>query len=158
MTLHAKRLGTYLNDHLAAATGGVELVKRALGSNEGTPYGAFLTELKGDLEADKATLLEVMDRLDVDKNAIKESLGWAAEKLGRLKLNDQLTGYSPLSRVVEFEGLALILAGNRALWATIADVTDVDVAERVAAAERHAPRLEELRAQAVREALVDAAN
>ena len=38
MTLHDKRLSTYLNDHLAGATGGLELVKRTASSNEGTPY------------------------------------------------------------------------------------------------------------------------
>jgi hypothetical protein len=157
MTLHAKRLATYLNDHLAAATGGVELAKRALGSNEGSDYGTFLATLRDTLEADKTALLEAMERLDVDKNPIKESLGWAAEKLGRLKLNDQLTGYSPLSRLVEFEGLSLILEANHELWTTLNDVAPdaVPGLENRAATARHlADELETLRLRAAREALL----
>ena len=36
----------------------------------------------------------------------KNAGAWALEKVGRLKLNGELTSYSPLSRVVELEGLA----------------------------------------------------
>jgi hypothetical protein len=156
--LHAKRLGTYLNDHLAAATGGVELAKRTRGSNEGPPYGELLAAIERDLTDDKARLLEVMQRLDVDKNPVKEGLGWFAEKLGRLKPNDQLTGYSPLSRVVELEGLMLILTANLALWRTLDHVaaTELDGIDLTALAERaqgHRDALEPLRLTATAEAL-----
>ena len=33
-----KLLSIYLNDHLAGATGGLELARRARGANEGTPW------------------------------------------------------------------------------------------------------------------------
>jgi hypothetical protein len=154
MPLHEKRLSTYLNDHLAALTGGVELAKRTLGSNEGTPYGELLASLRDELEDDKAALLETMQQLDVGKNPVKEGLGWAAEKLGRLKLNDQITGYSPLSRLVEFEGLSLILATDAALWTTLGEVAGVETGDRAARVERRRAELERLRVQAAREALL----
>jgi hypothetical protein len=153
MNLHAKRLSTYLNDHLAAATGGVELAKRALSSNQGTPYEGLLRDVAATLEADKDRLLEAMDELEVGKNAIKESLGWIAEKVGRLKPNDQLTGYSPLSRVVELEALTLILGANRALWATLTDVAGLELSARVRTLDALAERLEPARLEATREAL-----
>ena len=59
------------------------------------------------IEEDVDSLQEVMDRLDVKPDRVKEAMGWTAEKLGRLKLNGQLLGYSPLSRLVELEGLML---------------------------------------------------
>ena len=152
--MHPKRLSTYLNDHLAALTGGVELAKRTLGSNGGTPYEPTLTEVRAALEEDKAALLETMQRLDVDKNPVKEGLGWVAEKLGRLKPNDQLTGYSPLSRVVELEGLELILAANGALWTTLAAVAGEDVRDRADRTAMQRSELERLRVQAAREALL----
>ena len=157
MTLHAKRLSTYLNDHLAAATGGVELAKRALGSNEGTSYGDFLAEVRETLEADKAALLEAMERLDVDKSPVKESLGWVAEKLGRLKLNGQLIGYSPLSRFIEVEALSLGLEGKRLMWLALLDTESERfgadrLRELVARAERQREGLEEQRRRAAREA------
>jgi hypothetical protein len=40
--LNRKLLGIYLNDHLAGATIGLELSRRARGSNEGNEYGEVL--------------------------------------------------------------------------------------------------------------------
>ena len=57
-----------------------------------------------------------MDRLAIRRSAVKPALGWLAEKLGRLKLNGQLHGYSPLSRVVELEGLCIGISGKIELW------------------------------------------
>jgi hypothetical protein len=99
-----KLLGTYLNDHLAGSTVGCELSRRAAGNNEGTPLGAFLTNIAGEIEEDRDTLVAIMDRLGVGK------------KVGRLKPNNSLFSYSPLSRVVELEGLALGVEGKRSLW------------------------------------------
>jgi hypothetical protein len=44
------------------------------------------------------------------------------EKIGRLKLNGQLRGYSPLSRLLELEGLALGIEGKLALWRSLRQV------------------------------------
>ena len=152
--MHAKRLSTYLNDHLAALTGGVELAKRTLGSNENTPYEPLIREVRAALEDDKAALLATMADLDVTRNPVKEGFGWMAEKLGRLKPNDQLTGYSPLSRVVELEGLELILGASGALWTTLADVAGRDVSDRADRTAMQRAELERLRVQAARDALL----
>src|SRR5579884_4159682 len=100
-------LAIYLNDHLAAATGARELARRAAGANRGSRYGAFLERLAEEIDEDRQTLLEVMDALDVGVDHLKIAGGWTAEKLGRFKLNGRLFGYSPLSRVIEVEALAL---------------------------------------------------
>ena len=41
---------------------------------------------------------------------------------GRLKLNGEIRGYSPLSRLVELEGLETGVAGKRALWQALSSV------------------------------------
>lgn len=112
-------LAIYLNDHLAAATGARELVRRAASSNRDGSYGSFLERLALEIEEDRRSLLEIMRRLDVGVDWLKVTAGWGAEKLGRLKLNGRLLGYSPLSRVVELEVLALGVAGKLALWRTL---------------------------------------
>jgi NADH dehydrogenase/NADH:ubiquinone oxidoreductase subunit G len=48
-----------------------------------------------------------------------------AEKLGRLKLNGRLRGYSPLSRLLELEGLLIGITGKIALWKTLEALDDV---------------------------------
>jgi hypothetical protein len=109
-------LATYLNDHLAGSTLGVELARRARGSNEGTPLGRFLDDLAREIEEDRETLVAIMARLDVGRDRLKVAAGWMGEKVGRLKPNNRLFGYSPLSRLVELEALALGVEGKRSLW------------------------------------------
>src|SRR3954465_13529807 len=108
-----KYLEIYLNDHLAGATVGVELAKRAAGANKGTELGAFLRVLRGEIEADRAALLEIMDCLEASVDRPKSALAWLGEKAVRLKLNGRLLGYDPLSRVVELEFLSLAIKGKR---------------------------------------------
>ena len=65
-----------------------------------------------------------MTALGAGRDEVKVKLAWIGEKLGRLKLNGQLRGYSPLSRVVELEGLAIVLDGNRSLWRMLASLDE----------------------------------
>jgi hypothetical protein len=113
-------LAIYLNDHLAGSTVGRELSRRSVGSNRGTPYEPFLTRLAQEIAEDRRSLLVIMDALGVRVDRLKSAAAWGGEKLGRVKLNGQLRGYSPLSRIVELEGLLLGVSGKRGLWVTLA--------------------------------------
>ncbi|MET0558451.1 MAG: hypothetical protein ABW065_07245 [Solirubrobacterales bacterium] len=139
-------LSIYLNDHLAGATAGVELVRRAQASNEGTELGALLAELSAELESDRESLRQTMAGLSIAESKAKVAAGWSAEKLGRLKLNGQLRGYSPLSRMLELEGLQGGIAAKKSLWealdATIAGrLPTIDFAALAARAESQLDRL-----------------
>jgi hypothetical protein len=145
-----KLLGTYLNDHLAGATVGVELSNRARNSNKHTPLGKFLGELADEIEEDRETLKRIMDTLDVGQDRAKQAVGWLGEKIGRLKPNNRLFGYSPLSRVIELEGLSLGIEGKRSLWQALGVVGDERLAEfdfdaLIARADRQRSRVEEHR-------------
>lgn len=126
---HARRcnvthvlLAIYLNDHLAGATAGRDLARRSAASNEGSSYGGFLTGLAEEIDEDRDSLLELMRVLDVRVDRLKVLGGWAAEKVGRLKLNGRLLGYSPLSRVLELEGLTLGVRGKLGLWRALSEI------------------------------------
>jgi hypothetical protein len=158
-------LAIYLNDHLAGSTTGIELARRIRSENEGTPLGTFMAHLVGEIEADRRALEELMDRLDVAQDKVKIAGAWAGEKIGRLKLNGQLLGYSPLSRLVELEGLSLGVTGKLGLWRALLAHADRDtrldrvelehLAER---AEEQREGLEAHRLAAAREAFADEAN
>ena len=120
----SKYLATYLNDHLLGATLGAELVRRAAGENQGSELGAFLTGLAGEIEDDRDTLLAVIGELGVKPDRLKVAAGWTGEKLGRLKPNAQLRGYSPLSPLVELEGLLIGIQGKLAMWQVLAEVAE----------------------------------
>ena len=115
-------LAIYLNDHLAGSVGGVETARRARASNEGTDFAAPLAALCAEIESDRETLETVMEELGVARSRIKPAIGWLGEKLGRLKPNGQLRGYSPLSRVVELELLLLGISGKLRLWALLGEL------------------------------------
>jgi hypothetical protein len=157
--MHRKFLRIYLQDHLAGSTGGLELARRVRGANKGTPYGEALAELADDIEADRRSLASIMEDLGFGADRAKNLGFWAAEKAGRLKLNGQLTGYSPLSRMIEIEGLITGVNAKLSLWRTLRDVadsvTELD-ADRLALlterAEQQIQTLHELRSRAGREA------
>ena len=157
--LDRKLLGIYLNDHLAGATIGVELSRRARGSNQGNPYGDVLERIVREIEEDRETLQGLMNRLDVKRDQPKVAFAWVAEKLGRLKPNGRLLGYSPLSRLVELEALSLGIAGKVSLWEALKEVApedarlDPDELGRLAdRAERQRKEVWQLRQRAAREA------
>jgi hypothetical protein len=100
-----------------------------------------------------------MERLGVGRDELKTVLAWTGEKLGRLKLNGRLTGYAPLSRVLELEGLQGGVHAKQALWRALrevaADDERLDVTLLDGLIERAARQLDGLRehhARAAREA------
>jgi len=79
----------YLADHAAAATAGLELALRTARSNASTPFGDALRGLADEIEDDRRTLRRVVSELGFKESRTKEALAWAAERVGRLKLNGQ---------------------------------------------------------------------
>jgi hypothetical protein len=102
-----------------------------------------------------------MHALGVKTDPLKVVVGWGAEKVGRLKLNGRLLGYSPLSRLVELETLAVGVYAKLALWRSLQQLEpqrlapgDGVLAELVGRAERQLKELEVHRQRATTEALV----
>jgi hypothetical protein len=147
-------LAIYLNDHLAGSVAGVETARRARASNEGTEFGAPLAALCAEIESDRGTLETVMEELGVARSRIKPAIGWVGEKVGRLKPNGQLRGYSPLSRVIELEFLLLGISGKLRLWALLDELVDTrseaDFAALARRAEGQRATVEDLQAKAAR--------
>jgi hypothetical protein len=145
--LDRKLLATYLNDHLAGSTVGLELAKRARGSNEGNEYGEVLTRVAREIEEDRETLQQLMDALEIGRDRPKLLAAWTGEKFGRLKPNGRLFSYSPLSRLVELEALGLGISGKLSLWQTLAEVAAEDARLDAAELARLAERAERQRAE-----------
>ena len=159
--MNDKLLKIYLNDHLAGSMAGLELAKRCCANNEGSRLGDFLQRLITDIDSDKSELERLMESLGATKDPIKQLAGWATEKLGRLKFNGQLTGYSDLSRLIEVEGLCLGVEGKLSLWRSLKNVAQQDprlaVAELdqlIERAKQQRDELEEHRLEAAARALI----
>ena len=153
-------LAIYLNDHHAAAVGLIELARRSRSSNTEPPLSVDLDRFIAELVEDRRSLEQVMSALGVSRSGWKSTAAFLAEKAGRAKLNGQLTGYSPLSRVVELEGLAVGLAAKRGLWQALQQLAQhtpalsgIDFDELIARADRQAKVLEFHRLAATETAL-----
>lgn len=154
-------LATYLNDHLTAATAGVELIRRAAGNHDGE-RGAELERLADETAADREALRGIMQRLDVPESTVKKAAGWLGEKAGRLKPNDHLLTRSPLSDVLEVEmmrtGTAARICGFQVLRAVAVEEPRLDREELerlIARADDQAERLYKIHIQLAQENLAE---
>jgi hypothetical protein len=119
-------LGIYCNDHLAAATGGIELVSRMIGVHRGTLYEPRLEQLLDELREERAGLRSSMAALGVPVRQYKQVGSWLGEKVSRLKLNGHVLSRSPLSDLVEFEFISTAVLAKRAGFETLREIAAVD--------------------------------
>ena len=122
-------LAIYINDHRAGAAGGMALAARCARESGPGPAGDVLEEVARDIAEDRATLERVAELLGVRANPVKIGVARMAEMAGRLKLNGQLRGSSPLSRVIETEGLMAGIDAKRSLWVSLRTARRPELAE-----------------------------
>jgi hypothetical protein len=136
-------LRIYLDDHVALATVAAELARRTLRENGDGELGAFLRWLHPQLLEDRAALVALLRSRGGAPSRAKSAGARAAEKLGRLKPNGHLRSYSPLSRLVELDGLAALLDLKLAVCAALREAgVDADVEGLAARAREQRERLE----------------
>jgi hypothetical protein len=112
-------LRIYFNDHRAGAAAATARLRRMIDVNEGTPLGDTLVWVLHEIEEDIEVLESAMHHLDVTSNPLKNLVAKAGERLGRLKANGRLRRYSPLSRVLELEGLMAAIDMKRRIWESL---------------------------------------
>jgi hypothetical protein len=149
----SRLLRIYLQDHHAAAAGGVALANRALG-----PHHPLAEQIARDREA----LEQVMRQFSIAPSAIKVGVVRVAERVGRLKLNGRLFERSPLSSVIELETLVVGVRGKAALWTALqranVSLEDVDLEALADSAKVQEAELDVLRLSAAAAAFARAAD
>jgi hypothetical protein len=129
------------------------LVERML-PRAGGELRELLTETRRAIADDRVALKALLASSGGRPSRIKQAAAVLAERAGRLKLNGTLVRRSPLSGLVELEGLGLLLEGSRALWRALERAGAVsDAAARAERAERLLVRTESLRLDAAGAAL-----
>lgn len=151
-------LVTYLHDHLAGSVVAVRLLEELRNEHGGEPLGRFAAELLGDIEADRAVLLGLAERVGTHSSPVKDAAAWVQEKLSRFKLRrDEGHG---LGTFEALEFLALGILGKRALWRALDAIAPedsrlggVDFSYLVERAEAQHERAEHQRLEVARMAL-----
>jgi hypothetical protein len=148
-------LGIYLNDQLSLGILWRELARRSQRNNSGTELADALTRVSTGIAEDVDTFQQIMRRLGIGINPMKIGLAVAAERLGRLKPNSRMSGYSPLSRFLELDVLAMGIDGKKLLWTTLRDLAglgsrlpDIDFNHLLERAEQQRADLEPFRVRA----------
>ncbi len=139
--------GIYLDDPLVLLSAGRALAGRMLRRAD-AELGGLLREVRAVLGEDRDEVHALMAERGLRRSRVKPAFGVLAERAGRLKLNGALVRRSPLTPLVELEGLRLILEGTRARWAALEAAGALPGAEpgrRAERAARLADRVEEIR-------------
>src|SRR2546429_4408420 len=80
-------LGIYLNDHLAGATGGLELARRVAASHRGPRAGAAVQRLAAQGAQDPGALQDIMGAPGIPVRAYKVYAAWVGEEGARPELH-----------------------------------------------------------------------
>jgi len=152
-------LAIYLNDHLAGATGALELLAHLQEAHADTPLGDALTQLHTEIEAERQELEHLIDRLDINVSSSRKIGAWLAEKLAQLKLQIDEKADGSMRVFEGLEALALGIQGKRGLWQVLASVSraapelgGIDYHQLVRRSEDQYRRVEALRLQSAWEA------
>jgi hypothetical protein len=116
-------LATYLNDHLAGATGALELLTHLEEAYADTAVGAALIQLHAEISGERRELEQLMQRLDIAVSVPRKVSGWLGEKLAYVKLQLDDTSNGSMRLFEGLEALALGIRGKWGLWRALAVVS-----------------------------------
>lgn len=125
----------------------MSLAKRMAKENQGNEFGREMSQIAAAIEEDQAALERILKSVGARTRRWRQAGAILGERLSRLKLNGKLFSYSPLSRVLELEGLILGVSGKLQLWRSLLESRSQDSRFDVAALERLRERAEEQRRQ-----------
>jgi hypothetical protein len=152
-------MATYLNDHLAGAAAGVDLIKQI-----SAEMGGAVDDLVADIETDRAFLEDLVKALGIREQTVKQAVSTVIEKLGKLKMNRVVSGSRELALLLEMEAMSMGIEGKRCLWQTlesaapaVPEIAETDFAAMILRAEDQRDRLEAHRRTAATAALAAAA-
>jgi hypothetical protein len=113
----------YLNDHLAGATAGVDLVKQAAERHDGE-LGEFFAELADEISADNNTLTSLMDQMDAHASGAKEVLAKAGSEISEAKFSGESTDDPEFGTFITLETLSIGVEGKICMWKALKVVAD----------------------------------
>jgi len=108
-------LHVYLNDHLAGATAGVDLVKTAAENHEGE-MGEFFTELADGITGDYNTLTSLIDQMNAHASGAKEAFAKIGSEVSESKFSGESIGDPTFGTFLTLETLSIGVEGKLCMW------------------------------------------
>lgn len=112
-----KPIAVYMNDHLGGAMLGADLAEQIEEMSKGTPLGDVMSRLAPQIEEDRQSLIDLMERMDISQNPVKQASSWVAEKAARVKFSGATPGgEAELGTFMALEALTLGVEGKASMW------------------------------------------
>jgi hypothetical protein len=112
-------LSIYLSDHLAGATAGSRRMRRLADAEQKAPDSDVLQRLATEIEEDRKTLMSIIEAEGIEARWYKTAIAKAGEAVGMLKSNGTLFHRSPLTSLVELEGMRMGVTAKYDLWTAL---------------------------------------
>lgn len=159
MLIDADALDTYLNDHLAASVGALDLMDRVASAQSGNPLGDLMRRLLVEVREEQEIVRTLLAANHGSEGKVKQAMAWVGEKLSHVKLSSHdLASGLPLFEALET--LSVGFWGRHELWRGLAHVSStaplgsaVDFASLATRARHHLDLLEPFRLEAAIRAL-----
>lgn len=108
-------LHVYLNDHLAGATAGVDLVKSAAERHDGE-LGEFFQQLSDEISGDYNTLTSLIDQLNAHGSGAKEALAKIGSEVSEAKFSGESIDDPEFGTFLTLETLSIGVEGKLCMW------------------------------------------
>ena len=122
----ADLISVYLQNHLAAARGGIELFRRVTANHRQSPIEGDLAGLTTEVDEDLRGIRDLAEKVGARENILMSAVSKVGERVGRLKPNGSLLHRTPLTSVIELEALRDAVAAKAAGWDALAVAAATD--------------------------------
>lgn len=119
-----EHLATYLNDHLAGAAAGLELIGHLIDHTNSDETRERLIAVRDGILEERRTLRSLMQDLTIGESSARRLAGWLSEKMTEIKLAVDDQGDGEFHEFEALELLSLGIAGKSCLWTALAAVAD----------------------------------
>ena len=160
--MNDRNLATYLNDHLAGAVAGMELIDHIVKLYAGQPGERVAIHVRDSIAADRKDLDSLMARLEITQSAPRKAAAWVFEKFAEIKVKLDDLQEGSLRRLERWEALSVGIEGKRLLWVSLASVVEaqselavIDLVKREKRAEEQRRDVETMRVKAAKAAFGD---
>lgn len=158
-----KDLARYLNDHLAGSSAALLLIEKLADNHDAPEAQEFLLDLKEAIEADRALLEDLLERIGQDPSALLKMAGGIMARISSIKLMWEKIEPGELGLFEALEVLALGLEGKRLLGRTLREIAawfpewdGIDFEELAQRAIQQCDDIEFWRIRAAKDILADA--
>ncbi|RYD74074.1 MAG: hypothetical protein EOP84_20510 [Verrucomicrobiaceae bacterium] len=118
-----QELARYPHDHLAGSSGALLLIQELADNHEVPEARDFLRDQKQEVEADRALLEELLEKMGKDRGTLFKVARDVAARVGGIKLLWERVEPGNLGMFEALEVLALGVQGKRLLWLALNEIT-----------------------------------